>query len=80
MSERRYGHQLLIAIDQLLNTLAAGWADETLSSRAWRCRDVRKWAIAYRAIDAVFFWQPNHCQNAYEYERMQGQLPEGFRE
>ena len=28
--------QILIAIDQLANAVIGGWADETLSSRAWR--------------------------------------------
>lgn len=28
--------QILIAIGQLANTVIGGWADETLSSRAWR--------------------------------------------
>lgn len=31
-----YWKQVLIALDQLLNTLFRGYADETLSSRAWR--------------------------------------------
>lgn len=76
---RRYIHQLAIAIDQLANTVFSGWADETLSSRAWRSRDKRRWNIAYRVIDAVFFWQKDHCRKAYEYERAHGQLPDGFR-
>ena len=28
--------QILIAVDQLANAVIGGWADETLSSRAWR--------------------------------------------
>lgn len=31
-----YGKNLLIAVDQLVNTLTGGWPDETLSSRAYR--------------------------------------------
>lgn len=31
-----YGKKVLIAFDQLVNALAGGWPDETLSSRAWR--------------------------------------------
>ena len=31
-----YGKNLLIAVDQLVNTLTGGWPDETLSSRARR--------------------------------------------
>ena len=31
--------QIPIAIDQLVNTFFGGWADETISSAAWRKRD-----------------------------------------
>lgn len=30
------GFQIAVAFDQLVNTLLGGWADETLSARAWR--------------------------------------------
>lgn len=30
------GFQILVAVDQLVNALFGGYADETLSSRAWR--------------------------------------------
>lgn len=76
---RLYLHQLAIALDQLLNALLAGWADETLSSRAYRCRDVRRWRIVMRVIDGLFFWQDGHCKKAYEVELAQGHLPSDFR-
>lgn len=31
-----YGKKVLIAFDQLVNALAGGWQDETLSSRCYR--------------------------------------------
>lgn len=37
----KYLKQVLIALDQLLNTLFKGYADETLSSRAYRLRVAR---------------------------------------
>ena len=77
---RKYFHQLAIAIDQLLNALLAGWADETISSRAWRCRDVRKWAIMVKIINGVFFWQKNHCRATYVFELTQGHKPTDFYE
>lgn len=59
--------QNLIAIDQLANTLLAGWADETLSSRAYRAdRDGRLFGKVFRPlIDLLFFWQDQHCRDAY---------------
>jgi len=67
--------QVLIAIDQLANTLAGGWADETLSARCWR----EKRAFAVRIIDALFFLEPDHCENAWIAERLRKQLPKEYR-
>ena len=68
--------QTLIAVDQVLNTLAfflpgKGWADESLSARAWRVRD--RMPTAYKVIDAIFFWQKDHCEQSYmsEIKRLQ---------
>ena len=57
--------QVLLAIDQLLNTLLlfghrGTYADETLSARAWRqSREGRpwRWVLCRRLIDALFIWQ-----------------------
>ena len=54
------GFQVMVAIDQLVNTLLGGWADETLSARAWRHKldGSRSWPAWI--IDHLFFWQDNH--------------------
>ena len=70
--------QTLIAIDQLINALAGGWADETLSSRAWRLRHKRPWL--YKTIDWLFWWDPNHCEQSYASEQQRYQLPPEFRQ
>lgn len=73
-------HQVCIAVDQLFNALAGGCADETLSARAWRCRNrTPAWAWTRRAIDALFWFDPDHCAGAYIHERMRGHLPEEYR-
>lgn len=78
---RVYSRQLLIAIDQLLNTVFAGYADETLSSRAYRSQhSKRRWMIARKVIDAIFFWQDRHCFNSYVNELTRGHLPGHYRE
>lgn len=66
--------QIAIAIDQLINALLGGGADETLSARCYRAhRDGKIMGKVFmRPIDLLFFWQgPNHCRNAYikEFER-----------
>lgn len=74
------GLQVLIALDQLINTLIWGMADETLSARAHRhaLKGDRKWPE--KLINALFFWQSNHCKEAYESEINRSQLPPEMRE
>jgi hypothetical protein len=74
--------QTLIALDQLLNALVAGgWADETLSARAWRERNTSpRWSRARRWIDRLFFWQPAHCRTSYESEQQRRHLPPEYRQ
>lgn len=73
--------QLAIVIDQGLNVLCGGYADETLSARAYRCRDTKPhWRKAMRVIDTVFFWQPEHCKESFVSERERRQLPVEYRD
>lgn len=73
--------QVIIAFDQLVNAIFGGWADETLSSRAWRQRERKKrWAIAMKTIDVLFFWQKDHCKTAYESELQRQHLPPELRD
>lgn len=54
---------------QGLNTLLGGEPDESTSGRSYREYIVegnRAWRHAYRAINALFFWQDNHCKAACE--------------
>jgi hypothetical protein len=68
--------QLLIAIDQAFNTLlGSGWADESLSAFAHRKRGWRR-----RVINAIFFWQDDHCLLSYGAELLRKQLPKDYRE
>lgn len=73
------GFQFLVALDQLINTLIGGMADETLSSRAWRHKmdGSRKWPAWL--IDHVFFWQKDHCKTAWLSELQRAHLPHSMR-
>ena len=83
----RHLKNILIALDQLANTLCGGWPDETLSSRAfrWRRDGLRHWPC--RIIDRLFFWDTEtrggriarHCQLSYESERLRLQQPPELR-
>lgn len=78
--------QILIAIDQLINTLIGGKADETLSARAHRMREKKQrvWGWTADAIDLLFFWQKddqgqrNHCHRSYLSEVNRSQLPKHY--
>lgn len=92
---RHNGWQALVSIDQALHNIGGAmwaglalflvklptgktWADETLSSRCHR------WLIAgiswpAKIVNALFWWQDNHCQSAYESERDRRQLPPELR-
>lgn len=72
--------QTLVAIDQLANALLLGYADETLSSRAYRAdRDQKIFGRIFRpVIDWLFFWQANHCYQAYQEELHRRQYPKHF--
>ena len=72
---KSYVFNHLIAFDQWLNVLLGGDPDESLSSRAHRMRlkKHKYWGWLANAIDGLFFWEKNHCENSYisEIERFQ---------
>lgn len=74
-------NQTLIALDQLLNTVFKGWADETISARAYRnsAQGKEKWQIVHKAIDMLFFWQHKHCRESFYMEQKRMQLPPAYR-
>ena len=92
MNPRHWLVQLFIAVDQLLNVLCtplhgSAWADETLSSRAYRAhRDGKFFGFTLCLIDALFFWQTirpeaiGHCHQAYLRERERTGLPPEMRD
>jgi hypothetical protein len=71
MSPQRYLFNLLVALDQLLNTLLAGLPDETLSSRANKAmiksaRTGKRWGcILCGLLDRI---DPGHCGRAVEWD------------
>lgn len=69
---------ILIALDQLVNAIFNGWPDETISSRAWRWHKNGKRSWPCKAINALFF-DPDHCMESYESERLGRQLPPELR-
>ena len=73
--------QIAIAVDQLLNAICLGKADETLSARFYRNRNNSGWwSFWYRATNVLFFWQEDHCRASYYSELNRRQLPKEYRE
>lgn len=73
---KRYLLNHLIAFDQWVNVLLRGDPDESLSSRAHRMRlkGHRWWGWTAKAINALFFWQTDHCRGAFEAEALRLQM------
>lgn len=72
--------QIGIAFDQLINAILGGWADESISSRAWRLRHRSPYRGYRWLIDALFFvHEREHCRQSYEAERQRSQLPPELR-
>jgi hypothetical protein len=64
---RAYLFEVLIALDQLLNALLGGCADETLSSRAAKARQSGMlWGcVLCRILDAI---DRDHCAKSIEHD------------
>lgn len=72
---KAYLLQVLLAIDQLGNTLLGGWADETMSSRAFR-ESGKGWVLLRKVLDRI---QAGHCEQAYYAEQLRLQEPPELR-
>lgn len=63
----RYFGNILNALTQLLGAFSGRTlnANESTSGSAWRRRNEDKFnAVLYRVINAIFFWQDDHCKSA----------------
>ena len=76
---RQYTKNILIAFDQLFNALFGGACDETLSSRAHRLKIERGRKIPSMLINALFFWEKDHCKASYESELERLHVPSQMR-
>ena len=74
-----YVRRVLVAADQLAFTLIGGMPDETLPAAAfrWELQGRRSWPR--RIIDALFFFEPDHCYHAWRAEVDREQLPDFYR-
>jgi len=73
---KSYVFRLLIAIDQLFNTLLGGRPDHTISGRVGYHAQLNKtWAIWLEiVINSIFFWDDDHCQSSIEWDEVKKPL------
>lgn len=73
--------EIAVAFDQFCNAVLGGYACETFSARCYRCQDRNKfWPVARAVVDTIFFFQPEHCKQAYEYAKtVKSHLPQEYR-
>ena len=76
---RKYIFHVLLALDQLLNALMFGYADESISARSYRLRRYFVWYWLMVLIDKVFFWHKAHCKESYFAEVDRHHLPKDYR-
>lgn len=60
----KYFWNILISIDQLVNTILGGDPDETISSRAGKRVNTQKWA--YYLCRILHLLDPDHCNKSIE--------------
>lgn len=67
-----------IAADQLVNTIFGGKPDETLSAKAYRCKDKKAiWKFLYNLFNFLLL-DSNHCYQSYLSEVERKQLPREY--
>ena len=72
-----YVTKVLIAVDQFANAVRGGHPDETLSAAAHR-RHLEGRSGWRNLINALFFWQGDHCEHAHRSELHRRHLPREY--
>lgn len=77
---KEWFYQVFIGLDQFVNTLLDGSADETMSSRCFRLNHIPTYRALEICVNILFrpFQGPDHCEHAYIKEILGRQLPSKF--
>lgn len=61
---RSWGHEVFVSVDQVINAVFGGFADETISARSFRLGNKAKargawdqWRVTWVIADVLFIWQ-----------------------
>jgi len=63
-----------LLLDCIGNLLLSQSFRKTMSGEAWHHRQHRYWSWCYRFINALFFWQADHCRVQAEREERHGSV------
>jgi hypothetical protein len=77
----KYIWNILIAIDQLVNTVFGGQPDETISAKAYRMRVEKNsffWKNAEKVINLIFF-DEKHCEKSANSELSRKQIASWYK-
>ncbi len=67
-------YNAILAVDQLANCfIGSGFCDETLSAYSYRVGCWRKYFV-----DALLFWDTDHCYKSYMSEYLRKQMPKEY--
>ncbi|PCH95332.1 MAG: hypothetical protein COB83_08810 [Gammaproteobacteria bacterium] len=73
-NKKSYILRLLITVDAFFNVLLLnGSEDHTISGRVGYkalTTKKRRWVLAEKVIDTLFFFDENHCYNAIEWDEV----------
>ena len=61
---KKYLNRVCIQLSVLINVLFGGKLNQTVSATQHERRRNRKWHLCW-LIDAVFFWEIEHCMEAW---------------
>lgn len=66
---------MVYSYDQMANATLAGDKDEKISSRSYReeSNGSLKWHLIRILIDAIFFFEPEHCKKSYYNEVLEAE-------
>ena len=68
-----YVSNVMVGIDQIINTLFFGEPDETISSRAGKARELGsyKWTLVAEFVDVIcWMFERDHCRKSMERDRI----------
>jgi hypothetical protein len=61
---RSWGHEVFVAVDQVVNAILGGYSDESISARSFRLGSKAKargtwdqWRVVWVIADWLFLWQ-----------------------